>query len=266
MSKIRKYSYSQCQNYVRIRPSVGPARTSGFMTLALDASEPPPRLHDSIQLTRRVIAGAGYGVPASALDDHALATWVRERGITVTAHDDDELDLLQYNRIRPTQIVFRCGPASACIRRAANLGVFRFIVHTEQQIARLGECVQRTVYVYLDDRSPLVLGDRRLKVVGLHSDVDDSAGALEWASAAERLLCRTALLKTCGSPIHRIMLSGGSTEIWLNDEAPQLTAIVNAVDDALRDGCDRWQLARPAVTLTPAAETSRVLVRSMPSA
>ena len=71
------------------------------MTLALDTSEPPPRLHDSIQLTRRVIAGAGYGVPASALDDHALAIWVRERGITVTAHDDDELDLLQYNAFGP---------------------------------------------------------------------------------------------------------------------------------------------------------------------
>ena len=82
----------------------------------------------------------------------------------------------------------------------------------------------------------------------------------------QMLLCRTPLLKTCGSPIHRIMLSGGPTDIWLNDEAPQLTAIVNAVDDALRDGCERWQVARPAVTLTPAAETSKVLVRSMPAA
>jgi hypothetical protein len=236
------------------------------MTPALDTSDHPPRLHDSIQLTRRIIAGAGYGVPASALDDHALATWVREHGITVIAHDDDELDLLQYNRIRSTQIVFRCGTTTGCMRRAMNLGIFRFIVRTEQQIARLGEYAQRTLYVYLDDRSPLVLGDRRLKVVGLHSDVDDSGGALEWATAAERLLCRMVLLKTCGSPIHRIMLSGGSTEIWLHDQAPQLTAIANAVDDALRDGCERWQLARPAVTLAPAAETSRVLVGSIPSA
>jgi hypothetical protein len=223
------------------------------MTPALDAPNQPPQLHDSIQLTRRVIAGAGYGVPASVLSDHALATWVREQGITVTAHDDDDLDLSQYNRIRSSQIVFRCGPSTGCMRRAINLGVFRFIVHTEHQIARLAGCAPRTLYVYLDDRSPLVLGYRRLKVVGLHSDVDDSGGALEWASAAERLLCRSALLKTCGSPTHRIMLSGGSTEIWLNDQAPHLTAMVNAVDGALRDGCQRWQLVRPAVTLAPAA-------------
>jgi hypothetical protein len=230
------------------------------MTLALQTSESSSRLHDSIQLTRRVISGAGYGVPAFALNDHALASWVRAQGITVIAHDDHELDLVQYNGIRPTQIVFRCGPAIGCIRRAVNLGVFRFIVRTEQQIARLGECGQRTRYVYLDDLAPLVLGDRRLKVIGLHSDVDDSGGAVEWASAAERLLCRMALLKTCGSPIHRIMLSGGSTQIWLHDQAPHLTAMVRAVEDALRYGCQRWQIARPAVTLAPVTDTSGVLL------
>ncbi len=199
-------------------------------------------------------------MPASALNDHDLATWVRGQGITVIVHDDDELDLVQYNSIRPTQIVFRCGSAIGCIRRAVDLGAFRFVVRTEQQIARLGECAQRTMYVYLDDRAPLVLGDRRLKVIGLHSAVDDSGGAVEWASAAERLLCRMALLRTCGSPIHRIMLSGGSTEIWLHDQAPQLTSIVRAVNDALRDGCQRWEITRPAVTLASATDTSRVVV------
>jgi hypothetical protein len=95
------------------------------------------------------------------------------------------------------QIVFRCGTATDSIRRAVSLGVTRFTLSTEQQIVHLGRCTQRTKYVYLDDRSPLVLGDRRLKVVGLHGDVDDTGGAVEWASMAERLLCRTALLKTC---------------------------------------------------------------------
>jgi hypothetical protein len=229
------------------------------MTLALDATDCAPRLHDSIQLMRGVISSAGYGVPAVTLHDRALAAWVRAQGITVTAHDDDELDLVQYSGIRPTQIVFRCGPMTDSIRRAVNLGVFRFVVCTEHQIARLSQCAQRTKYLYLDEHSPLVLGNRRLKVIGLHSDVDDSGGVLEWASVAERLLCRSALLKTCGSPIHRIMLSGGSTEIWLNDQAPQLTSIVCAVDEALREGCERWQLPRPAVTLTPSTATGRVI-------
>ena len=226
------------------------------MTLALDPTDSTPRIHTSIQLMRHVISGAGYGVPAAALNDRSLAAWVRAQGITVTAHDDDELDLVQYNGIRPTQVVFRCGPVTGSVRRAVNLGVFRFIVCTPQQIARLGECAQRTKYIYLDDESPLVIANRRLKVIGLHSDVDDSGGVVEWAAAAERLLCRSMLLKTCGSPIHRIMLSGGSTDIWLTDQAPQLTSIVHAVDDALREGCERWQLPRPAVTLAPLVSTA----------
>lgn len=227
------------------------------MTLALETTDGAPQLHTSIQLMRRVISSAGCGVPAAALDDRALAAWVRLHGVTVTAHDDDELDSVQYNGIRPVQIVFRCGPVSDPIRRAVNLGVSRFIVSTPQQMTRLAECAQRTKYIYLDDHSPLVLGDRRLKVIGLHSDVDDSGGAVEWASVAERLLCRTALLKTCGSSIKRITLSGGSTEIWLNNQAPQLTSIVCAVDDALREGCERWQLSRPAVTLSPLTVADR---------
>jgi diaminopimelate decarboxylase len=221
------------------------------MTLAIEAPDCGPRLQDSIQQMRRVLSGAGYGVPAAALHDRALAAWVRAHGVTVIAHDDDELDLVQYSGIRPSQVVFRCGQSTDCIRRAVNLGVFRFIVATEHQIVRLGQCAQRTKYLYLDDHAPLVLGDQRLKVIGLHGDVDDSGGATEWATTAERLLCRTALLKTCGSPIHRIMLSGGSTDIWLDDQAQQLTSIASAVDEALDDACDRWSLTRPAVTLAP---------------
>jgi diaminopimelate decarboxylase len=206
---------------------------------------------------RGVLVHAGYGVPAAALHDRTLAAWVRSHGTTVTAHDDDELDLLQYSGIRSTQVVFRCGSSTNPIRRAANLGVFRFIVGTDHQIVRLTECAQRTNYVYLDDRCPLVLANRRLKVIGLHGDVDASGGGVEWASVAERLLCRTALLKTCGSPVHRIMLSGGSTDPWVNDEVPQLTSIVSAVNEALDEGCERWNLRRPTVTLTPSTGSQR---------
>lgn len=221
------------------------------MTLALDATDGDPRLQTAVQRVRHVISGAGYGLPAAALIDGALAAWVRGHGVTVIARDDNELDLAQYNGIRPNQIVFRCGPTSDAIRRAVNLGVFRFIVYTPQQIYRLGEYAQRTRYIYLDERAPLVVGDRRLVVIGMHSEVDDSSGPVEWAAAAERLLCRTALLKTCGSPIHRIILSGGSTDAWTSDQESYLMSIAGAVDEALRQGCERWQLPRPAVTLLP---------------
>ncbi len=107
-----------------------------------------------------------------------------------------------------------------------------------------------TKYIYLDGDAPLVLGDRRLRVIGLHGNVDDG-GAVEWATVAERLLCRSALLRTCGSPIRRITLSGGSIQIWEPGQAVVLTSITSAVDEALREGCLRWHLSRPAVSLSP---------------
>jgi hypothetical protein len=226
-------------------------RKSEGMTPALDSTDFAPRLDTSIHLVRGVISSAGCGVPAAVLNDATLAAWVRAHGVTVIAHDGAELELSRNSGIRPAQIVFRCGMVTDSIHRAVSLGVSRFTLCTEQQIVHLGRCTQRTKYIYLDDRSPLVIGDRHLKVVGLHGDVDDTGGAVEWASVVERLLCRTALLKTCGSPIKRIMLSGGSTELWLNSPASRLTSIVRAVDDALRDGCERWQLPRPAVTFAP---------------
>jgi hypothetical protein len=211
-------------------------------------------------MVRSVLDGAGCGVAAAALSDRSLAEWARAHGVTVIAHDADELDLLQYNAIRPTQVVFRCGRDAESLRRAASLGVLRFIVTSERHISRLTECAQRTRYVYLDDHSPLVFGSRSLRVIGLHGDVDHAGGSVAWATAAERLLCRTALLKTCGSPVHRIMLSGGSIGLWLDDRAPQLTSIVASVDDALRDGCARWRLPRPAVTLMPLHTTGSELL------
>lgn len=200
---------------------------------------------------RAVITHAGCAVPAAALTDPALANWVRGQGVTVTAHDDDELDLLQYIGIRPVQIIFRCGSATAPIRRSTALGVPRFIVATSQQMALVADGATDTKYVYLDEHAPLVLGDRRLKVIGLHSDVDFGGVATEWASVAERLIARSAVLKTCGTPIRRIALTGGSTEMWLQGSAHQLTSIASAVDEALHHGSERWQVTQPAVTLSP---------------
>ncbi|BBY31143.1 hypothetical protein [Mycolicibacterium sediminis] len=221
------------------------------MHTALVTNDSPPLL-DSIRVVRGVITGAGCGVPAAALVDAAVTRWVREHGLTVTVDADDHLARVLSRGIRPNQLVFRCGPVTDSIRRAVNLGLTRFVVDTSQHIASLSRCAQRTRYLYLDARSPLVLGDRRLRVIGLHADVDASQGAVEWSAEAERLLCRAALLKTCGSPVRRIVLRGGSSEPWLTGGAEQLTVIAAAVDDALREGCERWQVSRPAVTLVAA--------------
>lgn len=69
------------------------------MTRALDPTDYAFGLDNSVQLIRRVISSAGYGVPAVALSDPVLSAWVRAHGVTVTARDDDELELVQHSGI-----------------------------------------------------------------------------------------------------------------------------------------------------------------------
>ncbi|WP_193044768.1 hypothetical protein [Mycolicibacterium baixiangningiae] len=218
------------------------------MTLALQTDEEPPS-PTSRALTPRAFVNAGCSVPAAALTDRELAGWVRSRSVSVTARDDHDLDLVQYHNIRAVQVVYRCGTATTALRRAVALGVSRFVVSTPQHMARIAESAPSTRYLYLDDQAPLMLGDKRLKVIGLHTEVTDPESAAEWACAAQRLIGRSAVLKACGSTVKRIALSGGSTQLWLAPDASHASRIVGAVDQAVRDECQHWQLTRPAVTL-----------------
>lgn len=194
------------------------------------------------------LAIAVHSLPATALTDPALADWARAHCVSVTVHDGRDLDLVRRHRIRPVQVVYRCGPDSAATRRAAGLGVRRFIVRTAHQMARLDECAAGTKYLYLDERAPLMLGDRRLKLIGLHADVGDGPAMAEWATAAVGLVRRAAVLQACGSTVKRIALSGGSTALWLNDQR-RAAAIVDVVDRAVCQECDSSHLPRPVVTL-----------------
>lgn len=214
------------------------------MTLALDPATP------------HAVINAGQSLPAAALTDGTLVDRVRGHGFAVTVRDDRDLDLVQRHRIRGFQVVCRCGPRTAVIRRAVGLGVRRFIVHTAHQLARLDECADSTLYLYLDDRAPLMLGDRRLKVIGLHADVDDVGTTAEWAIAAQGLVRRAALLQACGSSVNRIALSGGSTRLWLDDR-PRAAAIVTAVERAVCAESDERRVPRPRVTVLTGGNDGR---------
>ena len=200
------------------------------MTLALDPLIPQTAIN------------VGHSVPALALTDRRLADWVRGHGVSVTVADDAGLDAVQRHHIRPFQVVCRCGPVSALSRRAVGLGVRRFIVQTAQQMARLDECAANTLYLYLDDRAPLMLGDRRLKVIGLHTDVDDGGTAADWAGAARALVRRAATLRDCGSGVARIALTGGPASVFGD-------ACVRAVDHAVCGECREQRMPLPRVTV-----------------
>jgi hypothetical protein len=217
----------------------------------LDVPRVPHRLQVAIRSVRRILPMAGCALPAASLRDPVVAAWVRAQGIAVIACDDDDLDRAEAGGVRPIHVVLRCCPTTRTIRRAAALGVARYVVSTDRHVDVLSGCTAPAKHVYLDEQGPVVLGERRLDVVGMHCDVDGSGGPPQWGAATERLLSRMALMRECGLTPTRISLAGGSAATWLSGDAYELAAIAAAVDEALDGGCARWRLPRPAVAMAP---------------
>ncbi len=217
----------------------------------LDVPLPAHRLPSSIRGVRRILPTAACCVPERALRDPAVAAWVRTHGLAVVVRDVEELERAGRAGVRPGHMVLRCGSPTATIPAAVDAGVVRFIVSADRHVDALADSGRAGLSVFLDDCGPAVIGDHRLVVVGLHCDVDDSAGALEWGVAAERMLCRMSVLRTCGLPLTRISVAGGDCARWVYGGGTMTRAIAAAVDDALAEGCARWRLPRPAVVLGP---------------
>ena len=221
-----------------------------FMT-TVDVALAPRRLAASVHAVRRILPMAGCAIPAVALRDPMVAAWVRAHGLAVTACGGEELELVRAAGVRPLHVVLRCCPVSETIRRAAGLGVVRFVVSSDRHVDALTACPQPSKYVYLDEAGPAVAGERRLDIVGMHCDVADPDDPGQWGGAAERLLGRMAQMRSWGAELTRISLAGGPASAWLAGDTRGLGAIACAVDDALDDGCARWRLPRPAVVLAP---------------
>lgn len=199
---------------------------------------------------RRVLPWVTCGLPAAVLADPLVGEWVRAHGVTVHACGDSDLDLLWRCGVQPAQVVFRCGLTSASIQGALCSGVNRFVVATERQADVLAGCATRAASVHLDAAAVAVSEHERLDVIGIHCDVDTSRPG-EWGAATEQLMSRIALLRADGPALMRISLVGGSAAAWFEGDKVGLRAIAAAVDDAIDDGCARWRLPRPAVSLAP---------------
>ncbi|WP_193044765.1 type III PLP-dependent enzyme domain-containing protein [Mycolicibacterium baixiangningiae] len=221
------------------------------MTTALAQEDTAVDLGASLTAVRRVLPSAGYGVTATDLIDRGAARWVRAHGVSVFAQNEDDLEVLARNSIRPVQVVLRCGSTPETIRRAVNAGVSRFVVCTAAESALLAEFAHRTKYIYLGGGAPVPVPHRRLQVIGLHCEVDDSSGRIEWADATERMLCRLAYLRSCALRPVRLTLTGRPTPQGRCASAEETSLIASAVRDALDEGCHRWRLNRPKVLLGP---------------
>ncbi|MCF6388101.1 hypothetical protein L2K20_14070 [Mycobacterium sp. MBM] len=211
----------------------------------------PHRLRASIRSVRRVLPRASCGLPAALLVDPMVAAWVRGHGVTVYAGDAHGLGLVGAAGVPPEQVVWQCGPSPIGISGALSCGVRRFVASAPGQLNTLADLAPGAASVHLDhgcvmDAGPAVA----VGVIGIHCCVGTSVPT-QWGSAAELLLARIAGLRRLGVDVTRISLVGGPADAWLRADKNELMALASAVDDAIDEGCARWRLPRPALTLGP---------------
>lgn len=229
------------------------------MVLDTDAVR-PHRLRASVRAVRRVLPRAGCCLPAALLTDPLVSAWVRAHGVTVHVRGVDELVLVHNSGVAPEQVAWQCASTAVSISGALAGGVTRFVACNERHLEALATLSGGAASVHLDlgcdvgGALPVdVVGTHvvGIHVVGIHCEVPDSV-PVQWAVTAGRLLGRMAQLRGQGVHVTRISLIGGSASAWLHADRRLLTSFAAAVDDAIDDGCGRWRLPRPAVTLGPA--------------
>ena len=188
----------------------------------------------------RVRPAVQIACPAAALRSAEIARRVVDQGMWVDVRSGAELDEVLTASVSPKHIGVHCDDLSSNeMVWAASLDVGRLVVSSAYQ-AEMVSCVRgrRPHNVWLQSGSDAAVldGCRGLRLAGL----DASCGDCGYAHAIDALMGESAdLRKETGIIIGHLGISG-----W------QLSSdVVDEVDDAVTEGCIRYRLPRPQVTL-----------------
>jgi len=145
-------------------------------------------------------------------------------------------------------VILHCANATGRILYdALSLGVGQFIVDSENAAAMLGACAQRSQRVLVDVTSgapdwlfKAVLAEERLTMTGLYSELGyPEDGVLRMLEHISDVRGR-----------HGMLLSRIGLAVRGGHSSP-VEAVAEKVADALDDGCARFRLPRPALTVFP---------------
>jgi diaminopimelate decarboxylase len=245
-------------------------RFNSVVSPSENASEPDmsiPRqsgLSDIRQLSsqyRRAFPWAGITFPANQLRNKDVAQWVREHGHAVDVSSGDELTLAAAKDFRPARIVLHGDDTTSVpVRRAAIIGVGRYVIGSAGQAALLASCAQQTPRVladitgeHADQIVDAILASYRLNLIGLHSRLESSATQVDsytrmiWSMVAQMARIR----RDEGIILTRICLAGGTGLANRSDEAKALSHLSAAIESNLEDACAKFRFPRPALILAP---------------
>lgn len=224
---------------------------------------PPSDVRRWCSKYQKAFPWAGISCPAEALRTPAVATWVKKHGHSLDVYSTDELRLAVAAGIPPVRITMHDqGAAAGPIRCAVIVGVGRFVIGCNEQIAVLASCARQTQRVLVDvtaggadDAVAEVLARKRLNLIGLHARlVSGPVDAARYALAVEEMVAKMAQIRRDhGVILTRVSLAGGRIASVGTGHGDELCACAAAIEDAFDDACSRFRFPRPALVLAPVA-------------
>ena len=197
---------------------------------------------------RRAFQHCGVAYPATVLAIPLAAKWIREQGCEVDAHSPQGIAFSMSAGLYPARVMFHCRSATGrTVTAALGLGIGMCIVDSESAAVQLGACAERPQQVLVDvtggDSDGLiaaVLAEDQLRLTGIYREADNPEDAVmpvleHMADVRSR---RGLLLSRIG-----VAVPG-----WHPRSPKSLAA---AICGAVEDGCARFRLPRPAVTVFP---------------
>jgi hypothetical protein len=205
-------------------------------------------------LYRKAFRGTAVAFPAEALRLDAVATWIRNHGVTVDVASTDDLDRVRLAEIGLSHVVMHCqGDVSASVRLTA---LSRFVVHSVEHVAELADNplakrLRVVVDTALSDEVAVeVMAHRRLELLGLHHRVGACA-VDELADNVVAMIARMARISHKRAIVLTRVSLGDVDVTGRGGDLRSLQRLVKVIDQAVEDGCIRFRYPRPALTVSP---------------
>lgn len=235
---------SERNRLVRVRNASTPEEDQARTSIHNDQSDVVARC----SRWRKAFRDADVCYPATLLALPVAANWVRDERCEVDARSPQGISFAISAGIAPRRMVFHCaGATGRTIHDAIGLGVGQFIVDSESAAAMLGACADRPQQVLVDVTSgapdwllKAVLAEERLSMTGLYSELGYPEDALR------RMLEHMADVQGR----HGMLLSRIGVVVRGGHALP-IESVAEAIGDAVDEGCARFRLQRPALTVFP---------------
>lgn len=187
------------------------------------------------------VPGIEIACPAASLRDSDVARRVVRSGLLVSAVGGAELDAALAIGVAPGRIGVHCDDLTDDeILRAARLGVGRLVISSAHQADVVSSCAGlglRGVWLQMGCDVSVLRGRPGLRIAGLEAHCDD----VERPTVVDDLMGELADIRWCAL-VGRLGISGLHVD----------RDVVDEIDDAVIEGCIKYRLPRPQLTLCSA--------------